>query len=180
MERYYSLLPPVRRLPQELQDKVIKCWELARSLGGWSFDDLENVPFTLLIPGVKVSLVAHTIAVSEVAMHSARVLKESYSEIKINEDYLLAGALLHDVGKLLEYEKSVSGVVQSREGKLLRHPFSGANLAFSVGLPTEVVHIIATHAKEGDSGFRSIESILVHHADFINFESLKVAYEKAK
>jgi hypothetical protein len=35
-----------------------------------------------------------------------------------------------------------------------------------------VVHIIASHSFEGDRTPRSVEAILVHHADFANFEAL--------
>jgi hypothetical protein len=36
------------------------------------------------------------------------------------------------------------------------------------GLPDKVVHIIASHSKEGAD--RIPESILIHHCDFIDFE----------
>jgi hypothetical protein len=63
--------------------------------------------------------------------------------------------------------------VKSREGELLRHPISGAAFAFAHGLPQEVVHIIAAHSKEGDGTQRTIEAIIVNHADFVNFDVLK-------
>jgi len=34
----------------------------------------------------------------------------------LNRDILLAGAILHDVGKLLEYEKSRGEFVKSKRG----------------------------------------------------------------
>jgi putative nucleotidyltransferase with HDIG domain len=85
-------------------------------------------------------------------------------------DHLIAGALLHDVGKALEYEKSGDGVRVSEYGKKIRHPISGANLARELGLPEEVAHIIESHSHEGDKMKRSKESIIVHHCDFIDFE----------
>ena len=42
---------------------------------------------------------------------------------------LLSGAILIDVGKLLEYEKTEGKLVQGRDGQLVRHPFSGVALA---------------------------------------------------
>ena len=38
----------------------------------------------------------------------------------------------------------------------------------------KVQHIIGTHSKEGDLGKRTVESIIVHHADFVSFEPFKV------
>ena len=40
-------------------------------------------------------------------------------------------------------------------------------------MPDEVTHIVAVHAKEGDGGKRSVEAIILHHADFTNFETLQ-------
>ena len=33
--------------------------------------------------------------------------------------------------------------------------------------------MIAYHSKEGDLGKRTVEAIIIHHADFVNFEPLK-------
>ena len=35
------------------------------------------------------------------------------------------------------------------------------------------INIIAYHAKEGDLAKRSVEAIIVHHADFVSFEPFK-------
>ena len=93
-------------------------------------------------------------------------------KVKIDFDLLLAGGILHDVGKPLEYAEVEGKITKSQKGKLLRHPFSGASLAYKHGLPDEVIHMIATHAREGDGGYRSIEAMIIHYADYINFESL--------
>jgi poly(A) polymerase len=86
---------------------------------------------------------------------------------------LALGVLLHDVGKLFEYKKERGAFVKSREGELLRHPISGAAFAFQYGFPQEIIHIIAAHSKEGDGTRRTIEAIIVNHADFVNFDVLK-------
>ena len=52
----------------------------------------------------------------------------------------------------------------------MRHPISGVAIAERFGLPWEIQHIIATHSKEGDIGKRTVESLIVHHADFVSFE----------
>ena len=95
--------------------------------------------------------------------------------LPIDMDVLVAGAILIDVGKLLEYERDSTGkIVQSEYGKLLRHPFSGVGLAMRFDLPARVCHMIAMHAKEGDAGQRTIEGLIVHHADFMTFEPFKL------
>jgi hypothetical protein len=90
-------------------------------------------------------------------------------------DYLIAGAILIDVGKLVEYEMVGGKLGTCRAGKLLRHPFSGVSIADRFGVPVDVQHIIAYHSKEGDLGKRTIESIIVHHADFVSFEPFQDA-----
>ncbi len=88
-------------------------------------------------------------------------------------DVVIAGAILADVGKLLEYEKVDGKAVQSERGKNLRHPFTGVHLAMACGVPDEVCHIIATHAGEGNLVKRSTEAFIVHHADFMSYEPFK-------
>ena len=94
-------------------------------------------------------------------------------EIKVDMDVMISGAILIDVGKLLEYEMKDGKLSTSDYGKVVRHPFSGVAIAARFGLPPEVQHIIGTHSKEGDLGKRTVESIIVHHADFVSFEPFK-------
>ena len=78
-------------------------------------------------------------------------------------------------GQTAEYDKDASGkVIQGKFGQQVRHPFSGVALAYKHGIPGEVLHIIATHSHEGDKVERSIESIIFHHADFVDFDIAKV------
>lgn len=159
---------------KELRNKSLDVWQEAMKLGGWKIEDLDKIPFTLLIPNCPVSFRTHTRAVTEVARHTAAILQEQYHRyFSVDMDVLIAGALLHDIGKLLEFRIENGAYIKSASGRLLRHPFSGAGLAARFGLPDEVVHIIATHAKEGDGGYRLPEAVIVHHADFINFEPLR-------
>jgi hypothetical protein len=64
---------------------------------------------------------------------------------------------------------------------MLRHPFSGVAMCYKHGIPAEVMHIVATHSFEGDPPkvTRSIESIIFHHADFVDFDIAKYLGAKA-
>jgi hypothetical protein len=64
----------------------------------------------------------------------------------------------------------VRGLIQGAAGRLLRHPFTGVALCFKHGLPDAVMHIVAAHSHEGDRVHRSIECIIFHHADFVDFD----------
>jgi len=170
-----ELFPEIKLIKRaDLRKQVAAVWQGAIDSGGWDLQDLGKIPFTLLIPGIKIDLVHHTRAVTRTAIGIAETLKSQYGgAITIDMDLLVAGAILHDVGKLLEYAKQGRKIGKSRLGNLLRHPFSGQALAYKHGLPTEVLHMIAYHSKEGDLGKRTTEAIIVHHADFVNFEPLK-------
>jgi len=169
-----KILPEIRKIKnQELREKVIQTWEEGIRLGGWDMEDLKKIPFTLLIVDSKLNLIEHTRAVTTTALKVAETVSTAYSNsVKIDKDVLIAGGILHDVGKLLEYTKVKGKITKSDRGKFLRHPFSGAALAYKCGVPDEVLHLIAAHSHEGDQGYRSIEAIIIHHADFINFEVL--------
>ena len=115
---------------------------------------------------------AHKRLVVHVARDAGEKIREFCAEaLPVDRDVLIAGAILADVGKLLEYERDgAGGSRESARGKYLRHPFTGVSLAMECGLPDAVTHIIATHAGEGDMVARTTEAWIVHHADFMTFE----------
>ena len=152
---------------QSIKRGVIDTFLKAAELGGWNTFD--GIPFTLLI-STDVTFADHTGAVTNMAVRLGEVMKEF---VPITMDHLIAGGLLHDVGKLLEYKRKGGRIVKSEYGELLRHPVSGAVVAAGAGLPPEVVHIIVAHSKEGDAVKRIPEAIIVHHCDFVHFESLR-------
>ncbi len=161
---------------EDLREKTAKTWEMALEKSVLTADDLQKIPFTLLAgPDLKVSFMAHKRCVVHVAKEAADKMNEFFKdELPVNLDVLIAGAILADVGKLLEYEMGKDGKsFQGKYGKYLRHPFSGVSLAEQCGVPAEVCHIIATHAGEGDMVKRTVEAYVVHHADFMTFEPFR-------
>jgi putative nucleotidyltransferase with HDIG domain len=174
-ERLVELIPEFDLFEDgDLREKCLRTWEAAMAEGGWQPDDLARLPFTLLINPCPASFIDHIRGVTLVSLRSAEVFAEIYGDtLPINRDYLLAGALLHDIGKLVEYEMRENGTaVQTPKGALLRHPFTGMELAARFGLPDAVQHMIATHASEGDKVQRITEATIINHADFMNFHSL--------
>lgn len=137
-------------------------------------EDLEVIPFSLLIKDCKISFMNHKRTAVQLSVDIAKRMKENFGdEIQIDMDILIAGAILIDVGKLIEYDKADGQLTTSKAGKLLRHQFSGVAIADRFGLPPEVQHIIAYQAKEGDIAKRSVEAIIVHHADFVSFDPFR-------
>ena len=155
-----------------LRGRVARCWERAFELSPLSPSDLERIPFTLKVAGCPVSFMAHKRLVVHVARDAGLKIRDFCGDaLPVDMDTLIAGAILADVGKLLEYEgDGAGGSRESARGKYLRHPFTGVALAMECGLPDAVTHIVATHAGEGDMVARTTEAWVVHHADFMTFE----------
>jgi len=147
---------------EDLREKIAKTWQLALQKSVLTADDLQKIPFTLLAgPDLKVSFMAHKRCVVHVAKEAGEKMNEFFKdELPVNMDVLIAGAILADVGKLLEYEIKDGKSVQGMYGKYLRHPFSGVSLAEQCGVPAEVCHIIAAHAGEGDMVKRTVEAYI--------------------
>lgn len=161
---------------KELREKTMKVWELALERSVLSAEDLQWIPFTLLCgPDLKVSFMDHKQCVVHIAKESGEKMNFFFrDELPVNMDVVISGAILCDVGKLLEYELDEDGnAVQGTYGKYIRHPFSGVSLAEECGIPPEVCHIIATHAGEGNMVKRTTEAYIVHHADFMTFLPFK-------
>ena len=171
-----KLLPEIDLIKDEsLKYKTIACWSEAIEFRGWTEDLLRNIPFTLLAENVQIMFIDHVRACCLMCIACDKVLDEVHGDKKttVNRDYLISGSLLADVGKLLEFEIIDGKPNKSDYGKHIRHPFSGVGLAFKHGLPSEVMHMIATHSKEGTGEKRLPESIIFHHCDFIDFDLVK-------
>lgn len=159
---------------KDLREKTLQCWIYAIENSVLSVEDLQVIPFSLLLKDCTISFMNHKRTAVQLAIEIANIMKNNFGDaLTINMDYLIAGAILIDVGKLLEYEIVDGKLKTSHAGKLVRHPFSGLAIADRFGVPPEVQHIIATHSKEGDLGMRTVESIIVHHADFVSFDPFK-------
>lgn len=161
-----EIFPEVDEIEDDaLRQKVIKAWAFAIEKGGWN--SIDDIPFTLMVPDVKETFVEHTRRVTQMAIAIANVRKD------VKMDYIIAGGLTHDLGKVLEFTKKDGRIVKSEFGKIIRHPVSGAWIALQFDFPAEVAHIISAHSKEGDMVSRTPEAIIIHHCDFIDFDIVK-------
>jgi putative nucleotidyltransferase with HDIG domain len=159
----------------QLREQVTQTWIRALERSPLTVDDLNRIPFTLLIPNCPITFMEHKRCVVHIARDGARAMSDFMGRaLPINPDTVIAGAILADVGKLLEYEIDTDGKSrQSERGEALRHPFTGVALALECGVPDAVCHIIAAHAAEGDLVKRTTEAFIVHHADFMAFLPFK-------
>lgn len=111
--------------------------------------------------------VEHTVATAEIALNLCDIVEQVYRG-KLNRDFVLIGAILHDIFKPLTYEVRENGsYAMNSLGTYLDH----INLALSEmvrrGFPLEVVHIVAAHhgGEAGPVWPRTVEALIVHLAD---------------
>jgi putative nucleotidyltransferase with HDIG domain len=158
-----------------LREQTTKTWELALERTPLKPEDLLTIPFTLLVKDCKTTFMDHKRCVVHIARKGAEAMQEFMgTTLPLDMDVIISGAILADVGKLLEYESGTDGKSrQSEMGRMLRHPFTGVALALECGVPAAVCHVIAAHAAEGGLVARTPEAWVVHHADFMAFDPFK-------
>ena len=157
-----------------LREAVTETWVTSMKRSPLTPEDLETIPFTLLVPDCPATFMEHKRCVVHIARDSALAMQRFLGHaLPIDLDTVIAGAILADVGKVLEYEMVDGEARQSARGKALRHPFTGVAVALECGVPDAVCHIIAAHAAEGDLVRRSTEATIVHHADFMSYLPFK-------
>lgn len=166
-EHILRLFPEINLIQDEdLRGKVVRAWVKAWEYGGW--ERIEQAPLVIKAVKKEEAGVEHIRTVAKMARALAEIIRD-FSQVPINMDYVLAGALLHDVGKALEYAPEGAAPLA---GEMLRHPISGAFIALEVGLPLEMAHIIATHSVEGTYVSQTLEATLVSFADYASFDVL--------
>ena len=171
-EEITEAIPEINFIREDkLREQTLQVWEDAMREGGWTLAALHKMPFSLFVENCNISFIEHVRTVCQMCIAVHDVLKNAYGErTTLNKDFLIAGALLADVGKLIEYEEKDGKITKAGRGQHLRHPFTGVAMSHFRGIPPEVQHIIATHSKEGELMIRSNESVIFHHADFIDFD----------
>src|SRR5205809_1752000 len=147
VEEIAELFPSLVQIKDEsLREKVAAVWSESITTGcggkGWTFDELRAVKFTLLAGDIEMTFVEHLNSCARQCIAIADVLEKSFRcGVPVQREYLIAGALLADAGKPLEYDKDASGkAVPGKFGQQERHPFSGVALAYKHGIPDELMH----------------------------------------
>jgi len=109
-------------------------------------------------------LMEHTLSVTKLCLSMVKDFEKQY-KVKVNKDYLIAGALLHDIMKVFMLKKK--GKAWEMTGVLLDHAVFTAAELYSRNFPEEVVHMVAAHGGEtGMATPRTIEAMILYQADF--------------
>lgn len=177
-QQIIELLPEISWIKDaKLREIVIACHVDALSEGGWEPSDMDKIPFAMSFPDCPVTYLRHIRAVTRMCHHVVEeynVVYQGQGDFVLDYDKLIAGAILHDIGKFVEWERKPDGKVgKSNYGKYLRHPLSGMVIAMRNGISVEIAHMIAHHAHEGDSVKRSPEAVILNKVDMMNFDSIR-------
>ncbi|MFC1987016.1 HD domain-containing protein [Chloroflexota bacterium] len=85
----------------------------------------------------------------------------------MNLDYLIAGAILHDLDKPLIYHRKQDKVVYSEVGEMIPHGTYGVHVALELGLPLEIVHVIITHTAYCAVNPSTVEGVIIQKAEIL-------------
>lgn len=124
-------------------------------------------------------LLEHVLSMARLALGVARHY-ERYYPGAVDADLLLAGVVLHDIGKITElsYDREFS---YTEEGELIGHLVTGVGLVQRIaetipGFPTDLTlklqHLVVSHHGKLEFGSpkrpRIIEAVLLHEIDIID------------
>ena len=125
--------------------------------------------------------IEHVVASTEIALTLCKIVRKIYGG-KVNQDYVVAGILLHDIFKPLTYvERENGSYAMSSLGERLDHLTLAVSELIRRGFPLEVVHIVGAHHgyQAGPIGPKTIEALICHIADLadssLNGEVLRAA-----
>ncbi len=150
----------------------------------------ENKEKLLFYPGAEHihhnchgGLLYHTYRMTWMALQLSKGYKS------VNKDILIAGTILHDIGKTIELDSNFMGIADySTDGKLLGHTYLGMKIieqtAQKLNTPDEItrqlLHIIASHHGSLEWGAlvkpQTLEACIVHYLDMIDSQAYQ--YEK--
>ena len=121
----------------------------------------------------------HVVAVTRTCIYLADKYAEHYADLKppLDKDLIVAGGILHDIGKLRELEPQPVGAEYTAEGNLIGHILQGRDIIREAAAECDVQpelllrleHIIVSHQRLPEWGSpkppMTPEALLVHFAD---------------
>jgi 3'-5' exoribonuclease len=125
-------------------------------------------------------LLEHTLSVTRSCLHLVEKYRAHYPDLRppLNRDLVVAGAVLHDIGRVLELNADALVTEPTVPGRLLGHLFLGRDLVRDTarevgGVNPELLqlleHLIVSHLNLPEWGSPRLplipESLILHHAD---------------
>ena len=112
-------------------------------------------------------LLEHTYSVTLLSIAVAEALEKSYGQ-KLDMDSLIAGALVHDIGKLWIFRKK--GGAWQMNDSIMDHTVLGSAELYSRGFPEKVIHMVASSHSEPDGLLppQTLEALILHTLDSLD------------
>jgi 3'-5' exoribonuclease len=125
-------------------------------------------------------LLEHTLSVTRSCLLLVEMYAAHYADLKppLNKDLVVAGAILHDMGRVLEFDDNPLSPQPTVPGRLVGHLFLGRDLVRDTagtieGINPDLVqmleHIIISHLNLPEWGSPRLplipECLIIHHAD---------------
>jgi 3'-5' exoribonuclease len=124
----------------------------------------------------------HVLSVTRTCVYLADKYIEQYADMRppLDKDLVIAGGILHDIGKLREIEEHPTGAQYTAAGNLIGHLLQGRDIVreatAGLNLPGDMLlrleHIIVAHQRLPEWGSpkppMTPEALLVHYADDID------------
>lgn len=166
--RIDAIFPEIGTIADEtLRTNVSKAWTLAAEENDVDVAELDSVPWfppgqaALGIAHEAETLVGHVRDVTACAIGLTESISERRSEPDLDVDTVVAGALVHDVSKLYEFD----GMDRTEVGDLLGHPYFGVAVTARANLPVELSHIVLSHTHRTAVEPATMEAEIVRRAD---------------
>ena len=136
----------------------------------------------------------HTLSVTRTAVHLADKYDDYYPDMqpRLDKSVVVAGAILHDIGKLANIEKQPTGAVYTAAGALIGHMLQGRDIvrefAADRKLRRETLlrleHVIVAHQGRPEWGAPKMpmtpEAMIVHYADDLDAKYAMLYHHAAR
>ncbi|MDC0937000.1 HD domain-containing protein [Pirellulales bacterium] len=121
----------------------------------------------------------HVLSVSQTCVHFGEKYAELFPDLQppLDPELIVAGGVLHDIGKLRELETTALGAAYTPAGTLIGHMLQGRDILLEAKAAAEMPpdrllrleHIIVSHQRLPEWGApkppMTLEAMLVHYAD---------------
>lgn len=171
-----EVFPEIETIEEDsLRTGVSTAWTTAAGINGVDIEELPEVPW--LPPAQKdlgmaaedALLVEHVRDVASCAVGLAESLLARNDDLEIDLDTVIAGALVHDVSKLYEFD----GLETTEVGELLGHPYYGVAVVSQANLPVEIAHIVLAHSSRTAVEPATLEAEIVRRANQVAAASIR-------
>ncbi len=149
---------------EDLRAGVVEAWTTAlEETDVTDLGDVAWLPPTQRELGLAdEGLVEHVREVTACAVALAETLQERRA-VDLSLDTVVAGAIVHDVSKLAEFD----GMDATPVYDLLGHPYYGVYIVFAADLPVELAHVVLSHTSRTSVEPATLEAAVVARADEI-------------